>query len=473
MSTGRAAAWDFSVTRRISIVGLGKLGASMAAAIASRGHDVIGVDVNQRAVDAVNGGRAPVHETGLEALIAQNRERIRATMSHEDAIRETELTFVIVPTPSDERGAFSLQYAAYAFREIGRALAAKNGRHTVVLTSTVLPGAMRHGLLPILERHSGKRGGADFGLCYSPEFIALGSVIRDFLNPDFLLIGELDPASGEQLACVYREVMKPGTPVKRMSLENAELAKISVNAFVTTKITFANMLAELCAAIPGGDVDVVSDAIGADSRIGRKYLTGGLGFGGPCFPRDNVAMRFIAEAVGARPELPIATDQLNRSLASRIVDQLRARMPRDITVGILGLAYKPFSHVIEESQAILLAKAFLEHGARVLAYDPLARDAANVELGGRVLIHDDMRDCLRDADVVVIATPDPVFTTLTARDFQRKERPVVVIDFWRTLAGVLENVEGIDYLAYGRGPMAPAHDVLRDLWSATPQHYGR
>ena len=133
--------------------------------------------------------------------------------------------------------------------------------------------------------------------------------------------------------------MPPATPIKRMSLENAELAKISVNAFVTTKITFANMLAELCAAIPGGDIDVVSDALGADSRIGRKYLTGGLGFGGPCFPRDNVALSFIANVVGARSDLLIATDRLNRSLADRILQQLRSRVPRDGTVAEIGRAH--------------------------------------------------------------------------------------------------------------------------------------
>src|SRR5262249_10787330 len=157
-----------------SIVGLGKLGASMAAAIASRGHEVIGVDVNRRAVDAINDGQPSVQETGLADLIACNRERLSATMSHEAAILGSELTFVIVPAPSDERGAFSLQYAAYAFREIGKALALKNVYHTVVLTSTVLPGAMRHGLIPILGQQSGKRAGIDFGVCYSPEFIALG-----------------------------------------------------------------------------------------------------------------------------------------------------------------------------------------------------------------------------------------------------------------------------------------------------------
>ena len=461
------------MSRRFSIVGLGKLGASMAAAIASKGHQVIGVDVNHRSVDAINAGRAPVQETGLGDLIAQNRDRLRATMSHEEAIRESELTFVIVPTPSDERGAFSLQYVAYAFREIGKALAAKNEWHTIVLTSTVLPGAMRHGLVPVLEQHAGKAAGTGFGVCYSPEFIALGSVIRDFLNPDFLLIGELDTRSGEHLAACYADIMGPSTPVQRMSLENAELAKIAVNAFVTTKITFANMLAELCGAMPGGDIDVVSDAIGMDSRIGRKYLTGGLGFGGPCFPRDNVALGFIANALGGRGDLLVTTDRLNRSLAERILHELRSRVSREVTVAILGLAYKPASHVIEESQALMMAKAFLERGARVLAYDPLAGDAANLELGGRALIMDNARDCLRDADLVLVATPDPEFKTITAADFRRDGRPVLVVDFWRILSEQLSGAEGIEYVPYGRGAATLPADVFTQLWGATSTRYGR
>jgi UDPglucose 6-dehydrogenase len=460
------------MARRFSVVGLGKLGASMAAAIASKGHQVIGVDVNHRSVDAINAGRAPVQETGLGELIAQNRDRLRATMSHDEAIRESELTFVIVPTPSDDRGAFSLQYVAYAFREIGKALAKKDGYHTIVLTSTVLPGAMRHGLVPVLEQHAGKAAGTGFGVCYSPEFIALGSVIRDFLNPDFLLIGELDAQSGDHLAACYADIMGASTPVQRMSLENAELAKIAVNSFVTTKITFANMLAELCGAMPGGDIDVVSNAIGMDTRIGRKYLTGGLGFGGPCFPRDNVALAFIANALGGRGDLLVTTDRLNRSLAERILHDLRSRVSREVTVAVLGLAYKPASHVIEESQAMMMAKAFLERGARVLAYDPLAGEAANLELGGRALIMDNARDCLRDADLVLIATPDPEFRALTAADFRRGGRPVLVMDFWRILSDQLSHAEGIEYVPYGRGAARMASDVFTALWGATPKQYG-
>lgn len=445
----------------------------MAAAIASRGHDVIGVDINHQAIDALNAGRAPVQETGLQALIEANRSRLRATMSHEEAIRESELSFVIVPTPSDERGAFSLQYVAFAFREIGKALASKNERHTVVLTSTVLPGATRHGLLPILERHSGKRAGADFGVCYSPEFIALGSIIRDFLNPDFLLIGELDDESGRHLEACYGDIMGPKVPVRRMTLENAELAKISVNAFVTTKITFANMLAEMCARIPGGDIDVVSDALGLDARIGRKYLTGGLGYGGPCFPRDNVALGFVAGELGVRADLPHTTDAMNRSIATRIVERLKGRIGRDVTVAVLGLAYKPFSHVTEHSQALMLVKAFLEQGARVVAYDPLAGATANIEVGGRALILDSACACLRDADVVLVATPDPEFSALGPDDFRRPGRTVTVVDFWRILAGTLSAIDGIEYVPYGRGPAGASDEgTLKQLWSETAAHYG-
>ncbi|MFW6116875.1 MAG: NAD(P)-binding domain-containing protein, partial [bacterium] len=157
-----------------SVMGLGKLGASMGAAFAKQGFDVIGVDVNERVVELVNEGHAPVQETDLEETIAANHDRLRATLSHRQAILDSDVSFVIVPTPSDDRGAFSLQYAGWAFKEIGRALADKKDYHLVVLTSTVLPGSTRYGLLPILEQESGKVCGKDFGLCYSPEFIALG-----------------------------------------------------------------------------------------------------------------------------------------------------------------------------------------------------------------------------------------------------------------------------------------------------------
>ncbi|MCW5960444.1 MAG: UDP-glucose/GDP-mannose dehydrogenase family protein [Pyrinomonadaceae bacterium] len=451
----------------VSVIGLGKLGASMAAVFAYRGFNVIGVDVNERAVELVNQGKEPVQETDLEKYISENKDRIKATMSHEEAVLSSDVSFVIVPTPSDENGSFSLQYASWAFKEIGKAIGKKEGYHNVVLTSTVLPGATRHGLIPILEKESGKKAGEGFGVCYSPEFIALGSIIQDFLHPDFTLLGEFDKKSGDQIEEIYSRVMMNDAPCKRMSLENAELTKISVNTFVTTKITFANMLADLCEKIPGGDIDVVSDALGTDKRIGRRYLTGAIGYGGPCFPRDNVALSYIAKKLGLRTELAETTDRCNRAMSEKIVEKIRPLIKTGDTVAVLGLAYKPMSHVVEESPGVYLADTLSKAGARVVAYDPLANESARAALTGNVVILESLKDCLDQATVVLITTTDDEFKRLKVEDLVKEGETVTVVDFWRILSNELKGNSSINYFAVGTSSDDLANqERLNDLWGA-------
>ena len=440
----------------------------MAAGMASRGLNVIGVDVSQRAVDSVNEGRAPVQETGLGEMIAANRERLRATLSTEDAVAGSDISFVIVPTPSDDRGAFSIKYAERAFRELGRALAKKDGYHVIVLTSTVLPGSTRYGLLPILEAESGKRCGPDFGLCYNPEFIALGTVIRDFLNPDFYLLGESDARAGDALEEIHRRVCLKDPVVRRMTLENAEIAKIALNSYVTMKISFANTLADLCERVPGGDVDVVSTALGSDSRIGRKYLTGGMGFAGPCFPRDNVALSFIGEHLGADCRLLRENDEYNHSLSARFVEKLRPLLSGVETVAVLGLAYKPLSHVIEESPGVFLARALADAGQRVVVFDPLANDSARATLQYHALVAGSIDECLDSADLVLVTTPDDVFAALGPEDFLRGRDRVTVVDFWRFLSDKLRDSPGINYVPIGRClDDEDAAKKISALWGST------
>jgi UDPglucose 6-dehydrogenase len=451
--------------QRISVIGLGKLGGSMAAAFAHCGFDVVGVDINIANVAAFNEGRAPVQETGLGEMIAANRERIRATTSTEEAVLATDISFVIVPTPSDHRGAFTLQYARHAFTELGRALKKKNAYHVIVMTSTVLPGSMRSGLLPVLEKESGLRCGPDFGLCYNPEFIALGSVIRDFLNPDFYLLGQFDERSGDALESVHHRVSQNKAPVKRMSLENAELAKIAVNSYVTMKISFANMLAEYCENIPNGDVDVVSDALGMDKRIGRKYLTGGLGFAGPCFPRDNVALAFVGKSLGVDSALLAANDDYNLRMPERLVNRLMPMLPPNGNVAVLGLAYKPLSHIVESSAGVALAKGMAEQGYRVKAHDQLALGEARPALERSVLLTPSLEDALIDADVVIVTTTDEPYLKLTAADLGADGRKVVLVDFWRCLSH-LDGTENLTYIPAGR---CLDHDTasgrLATLWA--------
>jgi UDPglucose 6-dehydrogenase len=451
--------------KTVSIVGLGKLGASMAAAMADRGFNVIGVDVSTTAVDNLNAGKAPVQETNLQEYIDKNKDRLSATLSHHDAVLKSGISFVIVPTPSDQNGAFSIKYAASAFKAIGQALKEKKGYHVVVLTSTVLPGATRYGLLPVLERESGKKCGRDFGLCYSPEFIALGSVIHDFLNPDFLLVGEYDKKSGDALEKYYKKIMENNPPCKRMSIENAELAKIALNTYVTTKITFANVLSEMCEHIPGGNVDVVSDALGLDKRIGRKYLTGGLGYGGPCFPRDNVALSYLAQSLGMRNEIGEATDRFNRTIPDRFADRLKHLIKPGSTIAILGLSYKPFSSVVEESQGVFLAQALSRQNLIVKGFDPLANETAKFVLGDDIDIKNSLKECLDEADVVLITTQDPAFSRLTLKDFQNGKKEVLVVDFWRMLSHKLSGKPGLRYIPVGHGENNRKNaDSLEKMW---------
>jgi len=455
----------------VSVLGLGKLGACVAAALALRGRTVIGVDVRSDIVDSINEGRVSLVEPGLQEALSAGKARLCATTDVGAAIRGSDVTFVVVPTPSKPDGAFSLDIAKQAFAGIGRALKDKESWHLVVLTSTVLPGMTRHGLIPILEEMSGKRCGVDFGVCYSPAFIALGSVIRDFLNPDVVIVGESDPRSGETLEALYAEVLENGAPVRRMSLENGELAKIGVNTYVTTKIAFANMIADLCERIPGGDVDVVTDTLGLDRRIGRAYLTGGLGYGGPCFPRDNQALSHLARALGTSAPIAEATDRVNEEVPARIISRLKKAAAEGRRISVLGLSYKPGTSVTEASQGIWLARALARAGARVTAYDPLAGLEALRELGSTAAVAATLEDALAQAEVVLVCAPDPEFRTLTAQSFPRDPagEPIVVFDCWRVLSDQLTGQDGIHYIAAGRfADERGATRHLAQLWSDPP-----
>jgi UDPglucose 6-dehydrogenase len=435
----------------VSIIGLGKLGACMAAAMASRGVRTVGADVDLTAVEAIRRKLAPVSEPGLAEMIASCDGRLDVTVDVETAVRQTEITFVVVPTPSNADGAFSLEYVCAAMGRIGRALRDKSDAHTVVLTSTVLPGSTEYVVKPLLENISGKRCGPDFGLCYGPEFIALGSVLRDFLNPDFLLIGECDPTAGERLANFYRSALRITAPEARMTAINAELAKIALNTFVTTKITFANLLAELCERLPGGDVDAVTHALGLDRRIGSKYLKGALGYGGPCFPRDNTALARLLEEMGISSQLPNTVDWVNRAQPARVVSMVeQLATNRSRRVAVLGLAYKPHTNVVDESQGVAIARQLAEKGYEVVVFDPIAIEPAKRLLGETVRYATDVTDCISSAAVIVLATDWPEFDSVSAQT-ANSSPPPLIIDGWRQLRRSSPSADGVFYRGVGIG----------------------
>jgi UDPglucose 6-dehydrogenase len=438
---------------RVSVVGLGKLGAPIAAALASRGFTVVGMDTDLSKVAAVQRGEPSVYEPGLGELLEQARPRLSATCDLAQATLSTDATLLIVPTPSDADGGFSLSHLLPVCQALGQALRKKSGYHLVVVTSTVMPGATGGPIREALELYSGKKAGRDFGLCYSPEFVALGSVIRDFLHPDFVLIGESDPIAGAQLESIALRAAITRPRVARMNWVNAELAKISVNAYITTKITFANMIAGVCQNTPGGDADVVTAAIGLDSRIGPRYLKGAIGYGGPCFPRDNNALATLAQQRGGDPQLPQTVHRCNLRMIDRLAQLVDSHLQAGQCVGVLGLAYKPNTDVVEQSQGVMLARYLADRGVEVIVHDPAAVATTRRVLGDRVQYAMDIDDALQAADVLVLTTPWDAYRRLDAARLGRPNSPRTVIDCWRCLDRAALG-DAVRYVAVGVGPAA-------------------
>jgi len=434
---------------KVAVVGLGKLGAPLAAVLASKGNDVIGIDVNPEAVRLLQEGCAPVQEPGLQELIRASKARLDATTDY-SAAAEADVTILLVPTPSDDRGAFSNAYVLAAIEKVGDALVGRSNFHVVVVASTVMPGSCDAEIRPALERSSGRRVGETLGLIYSPEFIALGNVIRDLLEPDMVLIGESDSRAGDVVEPLYSGMCENDPPFRRMSLVNAELTKIAVNTYVTMKISYANALADMCERLPDADVETVTDALGLDRRIGGKYLRGAIGYGGPCFPRDNRAFAVLARDLGAEALLAEATDAVNVAQTERLARIVRSRLKPGSVVGILGLSYKPDTNVIDQSPGVALARLLgREAGHDVVVYDPVATEAALRVLDGAAQGSASLRELLERSDVVVIATPWPEFADLPADSLNREGEPLVVIDCWRLLdEGLYEGT--IDILRLGR-----------------------
>lgn len=418
----------------------------MAACLAARGLTVIGVDNNPAKVKELGAGQPPVHEPGLGELLQRSGGRLTATEDVAAAVHSSDITFIVVATPSEPGGGFSLKYVAPVCEAIGHALADKPDYHVVCLTSTVMPGTTGSAVRQALEKASGKRMGADFGLCYSPEFIALGSVIRDFLNPDMLLIGESDKRAGDFLAGLYAQVCENKPAYARMSFVNAEITKLAVNTYVTTKISYANMLARICERLDGANVDVITAALGFDTRIGPKYLKGAVSYGGPCFPRDNLALACLAQQLGVPGDLARTVDRFNRSQIHWLADLVQQRTRG--TVGILGLTYKAGTDVVEEAAGYLLMNELADRGMKVTAFDP--GYAKNGVPSSNVSFAASAEDCIAHSDLVVLATAWPEFSQIPAQHWVRDSPPRTVIDCWRAVK-FLHDTPGVHYLGLGVG----------------------
>jgi len=434
----------------ISVIGLGKLGLCTAACFATKGHNVIGVDKNQHIINELLEKRCPINENNLPETLNKAWSHFSVTGDAAHAIGNSNVTLIITPTPSDENGRFSNAYIESVLREIAPVLQKKQSFHIVDIVSTVMPGSCDNEFKPFLENATKKKCGKDFGLVYNPEFIALGSVIRDFLNPDMVLIGASDDFSANTVEKLYLESCDSKPKICKMSLVNAEITKISLNCYVTMKVSYVNQLASICERVPGADVDIITEAIGSDTRVGSKYLKGGLGFGGPCFPRDNVAFQAFVENYGGKAPLSRQVIDINNGVVDKIYGIVSSHIKSLDKVSILGMSYKPGTHIIEESQSVILADKLNKNGYRVSVHDPLALEQIRQRFGETVGIENDIYQCVTDADGIICMMDSPEYKQL---DFDRilrlAHKNAVFIDCWRMYKHIEKT--GINYVGLGLG----------------------
>jgi UDPglucose 6-dehydrogenase len=432
------------------VIGLGKLGLCTAACFASKGHNVIGYDKDNRVRELLRRRESPIDESGIEGLLSKAWNNFEVTDDLGYLVNNSQITLIIVPTPSDAGGRFTNSFIESVINGgFADALKKKADFHVVDIVSTVMPGSCDTVFKPLLESLTGKECGRDFGLVYNPEFIALGSVIRDFLNPDMVLIGASDVESARITRQLYETSCDSKPVFSEMSLLSAEVCKLSLNCFVTMKISFANELSAICENIPGVDIDAVTSAIGADSRIGKKYLTAGLGFGGTCFPRDNIAFIAFAKGAGYDPKLAPAVVAINHSVVTRLLGFVVSCAGAGAKAAILGLSYKPGTHIVEESQSLALAKALVKNGYVVSVNDPKALQAARTVLGESVSYESDPYRCVKDAAVVVVMTAWPEYKELDWVSIDESvAQGCAVIDCWRQLDSSLFSRS--EYIGFGR-----------------------
>ncbi|MGI9288763.1 MAG: UDP-glucose dehydrogenase family protein [Pseudomonadales bacterium] len=442
---------------KVSVAGTGYVGLVSGVCLADLGHEVICVDIDHDKVNKINNGEAPIYEDGLEELLARNiGDRLKASNDLHQAVLDTDLTLVAVGTPFDG-DLIDLRYIKNVAAEIGTALAEKNGYHMVVVKSTVVPGTTDEVVLPILETESGKVAGEAFSVGMNPEFLKEGEAIKDFMNPDRIVLGATDPRGIESLQELYS--VFTGVDKLETSCRTAEMIKYTANSLLATLISFSNEIGNLCAATGGVDVKDVMAGVHLDKRLSpilqdgtritpsiTTYIEAGCGFGGSCFPKDVKALVAYGREQDAPMTLLESVVKINARQPYKMLEILADHFDdlAGIKVLVLGLAFKPGSDDMRESPAIPIVNSLLDQEAKVSAYDPVAESEAKKMFDACDIEYlSNLEAAISDADVVLLVTRWQEFNAVP-KILASLERQPLVVDGRRMLErDQIENYAGI------------------------------
>jgi UDPglucose 6-dehydrogenase len=417
---------------KVSFIGLGKLGLPLATCMAKNGINIVALDVNNKVIESLNNVKAPFYETNLQNNIELAKENTVYSLNY-DLVADTNTTIILVNTPSNKKdGSFSNLYIEQALIEVCKRIKGKSTYHLFVISSTVMPGSIQDSFIPLIETNTNWKLNQEYGLCYIPDFVALGTIIKDFENPEFVVLGQSDQKAGDKALELYSKVFVNNPPIKRMSLIEAEIAKISLNAYICTKISFSNFLTRICEKFDNVNVDNITESIGIDKRISPHYFKGGLSFGGTCFPRDTWAFMKMSEKLGMKAYHIEAAEKLNQEQDRHLLDKvIKVSIDNNLPnkISILGLGFKNNTPVINESASIKLIEKLLNMNYKIYVYDPVEEAVENTKqlFGDKIEYCNTPKECIENSKLCVITNPNKEYENLLST----AQKDSYIIDCWR------------------------------------------
>jgi UDPglucose 6-dehydrogenase len=428
----------------ITVIGTGYVGLVTGTCFADLGNRVVCLDIDQTKIATLQGGDVPIYEPGLREMVQRNVSagRLCFTCSYEEGIRDAEIVFIAVGTPEGVDGEADLRYVRMAAQSIAEVL----DHPLIIVNKSTVPVGTGDWVADIVNRH--KRDETPFAVVSNPEFLREGSAIADFLAPDRIVLGSLDRAAAEKVAQLYLPLR---APIVITDLRTAEMIKYAANAFLASRISFINEIANICEAL-GADVKEVAAGMGYDKRIGRHFLDAGLGYGGSCFPKDVAALAHMAAIHGQHPQLLRSIIEINKHQRRLAVQKLRGLLGslQDKTIGLLGLSFKPNTDDMRESPAVEIAHLLISECATVKAYDPVAMGVAG-RLLRDVTLCSDPYDLAQGCDALLITTEWNEFKQLDLPRIRGMMRQPIIVDGRNIYEPDTMRALGFTYRGIGRG----------------------
>ena len=434
----------------IAIVGTGYVGRVSGACFAEMGIDVTCVDINPEKIKCLLNGEIPIYEPGLDDLVKRNVEagRLHFTTDLTTCLDNVEVVFSAVGTPPDEDGSADLQYVLEVARTFGRNIK----KYTILVTKSTVPVGTAKKVKAVIKEELTKRGEQiDFEVASNPEFLKEGAAIKDFMSPDRVVVGIESDRAKKVMERLYRPFQMNNYRLYFMDIPSAEMTKYAANAMLATRISFMNDIANLCDLV-GANVDMVRKGIGADTRIGSKFLYPGCGYGGSCFPKDVKALARTAREYGYTMGVIEAVEAVNERQKEIVVKKLQDKLGtlRGKTIALWGLAFKPETDDMREALALVVIEKLLEAGASVKVYDPVAMDECRRRIGDRVVYCKDMYDVVIDADALAVLTEWKEFRIPSWSVIKRVMKQPVLVDGRNIYSKDEVIAEGFEYAAIGK-----------------------